>query len=569
MKKKTEWQIYFLFVVLFLIFGLVVCRLFSIQVLKHSAYVALAQDQNQISEKLTPQRGGIFVLDKDSTATSFATVREYPFVYLVPKETGDDKEKIVDELSKILEMDRNLILEKINKKDDPYEILKSKLSDATAEQIRNLNFKGVYVDTEKLRWYPQKNIAAQLLGFVGFQGNQKIGQYGLEGYWEKNLAGQPGFLETEKDALGEWILTGDYNLEPAQNGDNLYLTIDPNIQFLAEQELAAVLKKWDSSGGSIIVSDPKTGAIKAMASSPNYDPNDYGKVQNINEFLNPAIQKLYEPGSIFKPITMAAGIDTGKISPDTTYIDTGSVRIGGYVISNAANRSYGLSNMTKVLEKSINTGAVFAERQVGNEDFRKYVEAFGFNRPTGVDLSGEIGGNINNLKGNKEIDFATASFGQGIAVTPIELVAALGAIANEGKMMRPFVVQKIVHPGGQEELIEPQQIRQVVTEQTANKLTAMLVNTVKNGYDKVRISGYFIAGKTGTAQVPLEDKAGYSDQTIHTFVGYAPAYDPKFLVLIKMDKPQGISFASDSLGPVFANIARYLFNYYEIPPDEN
>jgi len=568
MKKKREWRIYFLLVILFLIFGVVVCRLFFIQVLKHSAYIALAQDQNQISQKLIPKRGEIFVQDKDSSLTPLATLREYPFVYLVPREISQDKEKIADELSGILEMDKNAILEKINKENDPYEMLKSKLGDQTAEQIKKLNLKGVYLGSENLRWYPQKNLASHLLGFVGFANVEKIGQYGLEGYWQENLAGKPGFLETEKDALGKWILTGDYNLEPAQDGDNLYLTIDPNIQFIAEQELKAVLEKWNSSGGSIVITDPKTGAIKAMASFPSYDPNEYGKVQNADEFLNPVIQKLYEPGSIFKPFTMAAGLDTGKISPNTTYVDTGFVQIKGSVISNALNRSYGLSDMSKVLEKSINTGAVFVERTVGNENFRKYVEAFGFNRPTGVDLSGEIGGDINNLKGNKEIDFATASFGQGIAVTPLELVAAIGAIANEGKMMKPYVVEKIIHSDGQEEKIEPQPIRQVISEQTANKLTAMLVNTVRNGYDKVKIKGYFIAGKTGTAQVPLEDKAGYSDETIHTFIGYAPAYNPKFLIAIKMDKPKGIAFASDSLGPVFANIARYLFSYYEIPPDE-
>jgi len=569
MKKKREWQIYFLLFVLFFIFGVVVCRLFFIQVLKHNIYAALAENQNQISQKLIPKRGEIFVQDKNFSLTPLATLREYPSVYLVPREITQEKEKISDELSKILEMEKNEILEKINKIGDPYEPLKSKLSDETAEQIKNLNFKGVYLADEDLRWYPQKNLASHLLGFVGYKDGQKLGQYGLEGFWEENLAGQSGLLNTEKDALGQWLLIGDYNLKPAQDGDNLFLTIDPNIQFIAEKELKALLEKWNSSGGSIVISDPKTGAIKAMASFPNYDPNEYNKVQNVNEFLNPVIQKVYEPGSIFKPFTMAAGLDTGKITPDTTYVDTGSVQIKGSVISNALNRSYGLSNMSKVLEKSINTGAVFIERTVGNEDFRKYVEAFGFNRPTGIDLAGEIGGNINNLKGNKEIDFATASFGQGIAVTPLELVAAIGAIANEGKMMKPYVVEKIVHSDGREQNFEPEPVRQVISEQTANKLTAMLVNTVRSGYDKVKIKGYFIAGKTGTAQVPLEDKAGYSsDETIHSFAGYAPAYNPKFLIFIKMDKPRGIAFASDSLSPVFANIARYLFNYYEIPPDE-
>ena len=557
-----------MFIILFLIFGTVVCRLFFIQVLEHSAYLALAQNQNLLFKKLAPQRGEIFVQDKNSSLLSLATLREYPFVYLVPREIIEEKEKVAEALAFVLEIDKQAILEKINKEDDPYEPLKSKISDQAAEDIKELDFKGVYVSSEKLRWYPQKNIASHLLGFVGNKNSGRIGQYGLEGYWEQNLAGQPGFLETEKDALGKLILTGDYKLEEAKNGDNLYLTIDPNIQFIAEQELKALLEKWDAAGGSVVISDPQSGAIKAMVSLPNYNPNEYNKMESIDKFLNPVIQKLYEPGSIFKPITMAAGLDTGKISPNTSFVYTGSVQIKGSVISNALGRSYGLSDMSKILEKSINTGAVFIQRVTGNEDFRKYVEAFGFNRPTGIDLAGEIGGSINNLKGSKEINFATASFGQGIAVTPIELVAAIGAIANGGKMMRPYLVEKIVHSDGWEETIKPQEIRQVISEQTASRLTAMLVNTVKNGYDKVKIKGYFIAGKTGTAQVPLESEAGYSEETIHTFVGYAPAYNPKFLVLIKMDKPHGITFASDSLGPVFANIARYLFSYYEIPPDE-
>ena len=328
------------------------------------------------------------------------------------------------------------------------------------------------------------------------------------------------------------------------------------------------MDKWQSLSGTVIISEPKTGAILAMASQPDFDPNDYYNIKNIEDFLNPAAQKLYEPGSIFKPITMAAGLDTGKISPETTYVDTGSVVVGGNVITNAVNRSYGLSDMSRVLEKSINTGAVFVQQKVGNDDFRKYVEAFGFSRPTGIDLAGEIAGNINNLKGRKGIDFATASFGQGIAVTPLEVVAAIGAIANEGKLMRPYLVDKIVRGDGSEEKHEPQEVRRVISSKTANKLTAMLVNTVREGYDRIKIKNYFIAGKTGTAQVPNENAPGYLNETIHSFVGWAPAYDPKFLVFIKMDKPKGINFASDSLTPVFAEIAKYLFSYYEIPPDE-
>lgn len=550
-----------------LIYGAVGFRLFLVQVVKHKDYTALAQGQQRAIKKFIPRRGDIFVREKNGKAQVLATLKEAPLVYLVPREITEG-EKTSQELSQILGIAQDIIFEKINKPGDPYEPLKAKLSEQEEQQIKESGLKGVYLTTEDLRWYPQKNLASHLLGFVGYQGDQKIGQYGLEGYYEENLAGRPGILEADQDALGKWILTGASVSKEAKDGDQLVLTIDPNIQFLAEQKLKALLEKWQSVAGTIIISEPKTGAILAMSSRPDFDPNEYYKIENVDDFLNPATQKLYEPGSIFKPITMAAGLDTGKISPETTYVDTGAVAVGGNLITNAVNRSYGLSNMSKVLEKSINTGAVFIQQKVGNTDFRKYVEAFGFGKPAGIDLVGEIGGNTNNLKGKKDIDFATASFGQGIAVTPLQIVAAISAIANEGKLMRPYLVDKIVHSDGGEEKRWPQEVRQVISAQNADKLTAMLVNTVRQGYDKIKIKDYFVAGKTGTAQVPNQDSPGYSDETIHSFVGYAPAYNPRFLVFIKMDNPRGINFASDSLTPVFAEIAKYLFSYYEIPPDE-
>jgi len=347
------------------------------------------------------------------------------------------------------------------------------------------------------------------------------------------------------------------------------LTIDRNIQFTAEENLKEVVEKWKAEDGTVIIMEPKTGKILALANWPNFDPNNYSEVKNIDIFLNSATQKLFEPGSVFKPITMAAGLDTDKIGPQTTYVDEGIVKIGGYTITNANNRSYGLSSMTKVLEKSINTGAVFVQRLIGPDVFREYVNKFGFSQVTGIDLESEIAGNISNLKeGSPEINFATASFGQGIAVTPIELITALGAIANEGKLMKPYIVEKIIHPDGTETTISPEIRRQVISPQTASKLTSMLVSTVRQGYDKIKIKGYFIAGKTGTAQIPNPDRKGYSDESTHTFVGWAPAFNPKFIILLKIDKPKGIRFASDSLAPTFAKLTQYLLNYYEIPPEE-
>ena len=558
------------FVIFFFIFGVVGCilaRLFYLQVLKHNFYAAMAQDQHGFNEQIVPQRGGIFIQEKNDSWHPLAVDRNYQTVFLVPKKVLD-KNEVAGALAPLVQIPEEKILEKLQKPDDPYEPLKSKLDDTVAQQIQNLKLAGVYLAGEQWRWYPQDTLACHVLGFVGINDNQRQGQYGLEGYYEKELAGNSGFLRSEKDALGQWLLFNDYNLAPAQDGDNIYLTLDQNIQYVVEQKLKAVLDKWKAAEGCAIVMDPKTGAVRAMAAFPNYNPNEYNKVENINVFLNPCTQKVYEPGSVFKPVTMAAGLDTNKVSPETTYVDTGSVKIGGYTISNAHDLSYGLSSMTKVLEKSINTGAIFVQRLIGADTFKNYIEAFGFGKPLGVDLAGEALGSLHNIEQNYEVNFATASFGQGISVTSLQMASAIAAIANNGKLMKPYLVEKIVQSDGKEIETQPQVLRQVISPLAASELTAMLVSTVRNGYDKIKVKNYFVAGKTGTAQIPNKDKLGYSDQTIHSFAGYAPAYNPKFLIYLQMEKPQGIEFASDSLAPVFSDLTQYLLNYYEIPPEQ-
>jgi cell division protein FtsI/penicillin-binding protein 2 len=567
--KRKSGNIRF-FIILFFVLvitGCVLTRLFYLQVLMHGVYSAIAAGQHGLDEKIIAKRGEIFIQENAGVWHPLAVNRDYPSVYLVPKEIKD-KKQVAKELASLIEVPEDKIIDKLKNLEDPYEPLQTKISDETAAKIKSLKLPGVYLGSDSLRWYPQGELASQVLGFVGAKNDQRVGQYGIEGYYENILAGKNGFLKSQKDALGQWLVINNYDFEPAQDGDNLYLTLDQNIQYIVEQKLKAVMEKWGSSVGCAIVMEPKTGAIRAMAGYPNFNPNEYNRTEDINVFINPCTQKNYEPGSVFKPVTMAAGLDTNKVTPETTYTDTGTVQIGGYVIKNAAQRSYGLSTMTKVLEKSINTGAIFVQRLVGGEIFKKYIDAFGFGERTGIDLEGEALGNTRNLEENREINFATASFGQGISVTSIQMASAIGAIANDGKLMKPHLIEKIVHADGQEILVRPEILRQVISPSAAGKLTAMLVSTVRNGYDKIKIKDYFVAGKTGTAQIPSEDKLGYSDQTIHTFAGYAPAYNPKFLIFLQMEKPQGINFASDSLAPVFSDLAQFLFNYYEIPPEE-
>lgn len=553
-------------ILLVLVAGGIAVRLFSLQIIRHGFYAALAEDQHDVLEKLTPRRGGIFIQEKGGVWHPLAVNRIFQKVFLVPKEVTD-KNSVAENLSPLTGVPQEKILEKLADSNDPYEPLKSKLDDETADKIKKLNLKGVRLAPEEWRWYPQGGLASNVVGFVGVKDNEKIGQYGVEQYYQEILAGKSGLLDSQKDALGNWLLMGDYNLEPAQDGASIYLTLDQNIQYAVEQRMKALVAKWQAAGACAMVMEPKTGAIRAMVSLPDFDPNEYQKTKKADFFMNSCVQKLYEPGSVFKPIVMAAGLDTGKISPETSYTDAGILQIGSYTIQNAQQKTYGLSTMTNVLERSINTGVIFVQRLIGGETFKKYIEAFGFDEPTGIDLAGETRGDLKNIRENREINFATAAFGQGVSVTPIEMALSIGAIANGGKLMRPFVVEKIVQPNGQEQITQPKLIRQVVAPQTAGKLTAMLVSTVRNGYDKVKLPGYFVAGKTGTAQIA--SGRGYSvDDTNHSFEGYAPAYDPKFLIFLRLEKPRGIQFASESLAPVFSDLARYLFNYYEIPPEE-
>jgi len=265
-------------------------------------------------------------------------------------------------------------------------------------------------------------------------------------------------------------------------------------------------------------------------------------------------------------MTMAAGLDSGKVTSETVYYDEGKIRIKGSSISNVDGKAYENQTMIEVLEKSLNTGAVYVQRQVGQEVFGDYVQKFGFGQKTGIDLVGEVNGDISNLFTGREINLATISFGQGITVTPIGLLSAVGAIANDGNLMRPFVVEKIISPDGEETITQPEIIQEVITPQSAKELSRMLVSVVENGFGKpARVSGYDIAGKTGTAQIADLEEGGYTDETVHSFIGFAPAFNPEFAILIKMDKPQGIRFASDSVSPVFGRLAEYLFNYLEIP----
>jgi cell division protein FtsI (penicillin-binding protein 3)/stage V sporulation protein D (sporulation-specific penicillin-binding protein) len=323
-----------------------------------------------------------------------------------------------------------------------------------------------------------------------------------------------------------------------------------------------------ATNGSVVIMNPQTGAIIAMCNYPDFDPNNYNKVKDISLFNNSVLTGNYEPGSVFKPVTLAAGLDSGKVTPFSGYNDTGLERIAGFNIMNSDGKANGWQTMTQILEKSLNTGTIFVARQVGVDAFRAYVKAFGFGVQTGIDLSPETEGNIKSLDSTGEIYMATGSFGQGLTVTPLQIARAYSAIVNGGRLLVPFVVDKIVAPDGTVTQTTPKVVGQPISEKTSKQVASMLVSVVQNGHAKrAQIPGYLIGGKTGTAQIPDLVNGGYGLDTIHTFAGFGPLSDPRFVIVVKMDKVQKVEFAEGSVIPVFTKIAKYMINYYGIPPE--
>ena len=422
----------------------------------------------------------------------------------------------------------------------------------------DLNIKGIYLAQKSTRYYPQQSLAAQLVGFLGGEGT---GQYGLEEYYDDLLQGER--LVYEGKIFSDFTAS-----EKESRGSDIVLTIDYNIQFEAEKLLEAYKGKLHFEGGEIIVLEPSTGRVLALVNSPGFNPNYYRKhVKDLEIFQNGVTQKLFEPGSVFKPITMAAALDQEKLTPSTTYTDPGIIKVGGWPVYNYQKRIYpGEITMTEVLEKSINTGAVFIQKTLGNALFVKYLEKFGIFEPTGIDLK-EVFSQNKEFKKGYDINYVTASFGQGIEITPIQLIRAYSAIANGGRLVTPYVVERIGY-----DYIEPM-IKQepVISQNTASQLAAMLVSVVENGFPKpAQIPGYYVGGKTGTAQIAWSalgiSKTGYSDKTWQTFIGFAPAFNARFLILVKLDNPQ-TKTAEYSAVPLFQELANYIINYYQIPPD--
>ncbi len=544
-------------------------RLYSVQVVHGEHYRGKSLSQHGAPSVHSLERGTIFFTSLDKELVSAATIQSgytlaiTPRLIVSPEETYKSLQEVIPNLS------RDDFIAKASRTSDPYEEVMRRVPPAQYEKIKKLSLPGVQLYREEWRYYPGKDLAAHSLGFVG-QGTASssvVGQYGLERYYQEPLSRvgtDTSFMRSLFTDVGTRLLSTEQD-----PGGDLVTTIEPTVQATLESLLSTYNAKWNAKSVGGIILDPSTGSVIAMAALPTYDPNTVKDADPL-ALSNPLIENVYEFGSTMKPITMAAALDAGVITETSTYTDTGFVTLNEKKISNFDGRARGVVPMQQVLSQSLNVGIAHIVRKMGIATSNKYFESFGLREETGVDLPSEATPLTSNLDSKKEVEFATAGFGQGIAITPIAMARSLAVLANDGKLVQPHVGTELRYPGGVVKKLGWSPERQVVSPETAQTVTRMLVRVVdealKNGTAKNPTMS--IAAKTGTAQIANPEGGGYyKDRYLHSFFTYFPAYNPRFLIFLYSVEPQGAQYASDTWTEPFKSITSFMITYYRIPPD--
>ncbi len=555
-----------------------VVRLYFLQIVNGDLYNEKA-DRQYISVSVnTFDRGSIFFRDKNGSEVAAASLKTGYILALNNKAISSSTETYYKEISDIVPIDASLFYSKISKKDDPYEEIAHNVTEDQIKKINELDLPGLIIEKEKWRYYPGGRLGSNLIGFVGYDdtGKSLVGRYGLEKYYDDNLERKSDNLYVNTFAQIFSNINENFIKNSGREAD-IVTSIDPEVQGFVEKTINDVQQKWNSRVTGSIVIDPNTGEIIAMGVSPSFDLNNFKDEKNVNVFSNPLISDSYEMGSIIKPLTMAAGLDDGDVTAKTTYNDKGFLTMDSKTIYNFDKKGRGVVDMQTVLNNSLNTGAVFVMNALGKEKFLEYIKNYGIGAETGIDLPSEAGGNIvnllDNLNNEKKIEYATASFGQGISMTPIMTVRALSSLANGGKLIIPHVVKTINYKVGlAKDISYVDEAKQIFKKGTSEEISRMLVRVVDEALvgGTMKMKNYSIAAKTGTAQIARPSNLGggyYTDKILHSFFGYFPAYKPRFLVFLYTVEPKNIDYASKTLTGPFFDIAKFLINYYEIPPD--
>jgi cell division protein FtsI (penicillin-binding protein 3)/stage V sporulation protein D (sporulation-specific penicillin-binding protein) len=551
------------FLVAIVLFG----RLYFVQIIHGEDFSNDADRQYTKSGQDLYNRGSVILYNKDGSPWSGATLRS-GFTLAISPKILKNPEEVYEKLSALIEIDQDTFFLRAGKKDDPYEEIANHLSSTTAQMIKNLDIDGVNLYKDRWRFYPGETLAAQTLGFVGFIGDEFAGRYGLERYYNDVL---------ERNNDGMYInffaeIFANINSAVFKKGNrsgDVIISIEPSVQLFLEEKIKEVNDKWNSKHTAGVIINPQNGEIYAIGVYPNFNVNEFQKEEDISIFSNPIVESVYEMGSIIKPLTMAAGIDAGAVTATTTYYDTGSIDLNGYTISNFDGKGRGRVPMQEVLSQSLNTGVAFVVGEMGNKRFADYMLSFGVGDETGIDLPNESAGLVSNLNAPRDLEYATASFGQGIAMTPISTVRALSVIANGGKLITPHLAKKIRYTSGLSKTMTFQDER-VLKEESAEEITRMLVNVVDDALlgGTVKLDNYSVAAKTGTAQIADSTNGGYyEDRYLHSFFGYFPAYDAEYLVFLYTVEPKEVRYASQTLTHPFIDTVKFLINWYEVAPD--
>jgi cell division protein FtsI (penicillin-binding protein 3) len=563
----SGWRIMSLFCVFILITSAIGWRLVSFQVVGSDRLQSQGLASRVKEQALLPRRG----LIRDRGGLVLATNIPATDIYVTPKTlTERDRVRVSQELAAILALPLDTVYERASNIKLFQSLIARQVDDETVRAIKGRNLPGmIYQETPK-RTYPNGAFLSPLLGFTNADGQ---GVYGLEGRYNALIGGEPGLSVAETDTAGQPLAFGQQQYRAPIEGADIVLTIDAAIQRMAEDELARTITEQGAAGGTILIMDPNTGAILASASSPSYDPNAYNRADP-QAYLNPAVAATYEPGSTFKVLTMAAGLQTGGITPQTTLVDNGSFRVQTDTIYNLDRKAWGPETMTQVLERSSNVGASYIASRTGKENFYSMLRQFGMGQKTSVDLDGEEIGIVrwpdDPTKIWNPIDLATNSYGQGLTVTPLQMVTAVSAIANGGTLYTPFVVDRVERHGDLVQDHRPQPVRRVLRPEVAATVRDMMTAAARNALaDKISLPGYAIAAKTGTAQIPDPRTGKYvEDKTIASIISFFPADKPLFTVLIKIDQPKKNSLGGDVAAPTLGRLAGQLLHYAGVPPTQ-
>jgi len=566
---KRIW-VFYIFIVA--VAAILIGRLYSLQIVQGDEYRDRAEGQYKIAQNQF-DRNTIYFTEKDGNMVSAATVRSGYILEINPEMIKDAKDAY-QKINAVVSIERKSFLEKAAKKNDSSEIIVHRMDEASANKIQAARIAGVFVSPEHWRYYPGQSLAANVIGFVGYEddGITLSGRYGMESYYDKILSKNTG--RSQRNFFAEVFSNVGPVIDPAQKAKgDIALTIEPTVQAELEKRLLEIKTKYKSGEVGGIVINPKTGEIYAMGTLPTFDPNDTSKSAGLSVFNNPLVGSRYEMGSVVKPLVMAAGLDTGKVKPSMTYTDNlGYIMADGKKVSNYDFRGRGNNiPMQEVLNQSLNTGMVFVMKQMGKENLEKYLTGYGLGDMTKIDLPSEIAGDLNNLElgKNRTVEYATASFGQGIALTPIAITRALCSLGNGGLLIEPHLRSKTIYPAGITKSFTIAEGTRILKPQTSEEITRMLVTVVDKALlnGSVKMKNYSIAAKTGTAQISA-GKGGYSEYNyLHSFFGYFPAFDPKFLVFFYVVNPKGEEYASHTLTEPFMGLTKFLLSYYEVPPD--